>query len=199
LTNEFVYEVNTNSKKIVEVVEIETSVGTFLCGTWEEKCCLFDFKDRKSINKILNNKSQYFTFNYDQPKTDLHLEIERQIKLYLQGKLEQFMIPIVITGTNFQKKVWNKLMEIPYGSTISYGELASSIGNRKAMRAVGAANGANSIAVIIPCHRVIRADGHLQGYGGGLWRKKRLLDLEIDVKTNSNQQNLLDWIGWRDS
>ena len=188
--NDLIYELGNGSRKIVELVEIETSIGTFLCGTWDKKCCFFDFKDRNSINKILNNKSKIFIFQPSTLKNKLHLEIERQINLYLQGLLTQFSIPLVLTGTKFQKEVWNRLMDIPYGETISYGELAISIGNRKAMRAVGAANGANNIAIIVPCHRVIRADGHLQGYAGGLWRKKRLLDIETDVKQN----NLLDWL-----
>ena len=98
-----------------------------------------------------------------------------------------------LQGTDFQKQVWNELLKIPYGETISYGELARRIGNPKAMRAVGAANGKNSIPIIIPCHRVINADGNLHGYGGGLWRKKRLLNLETDVVNNSSQASLNEY------
>ncbi|MHA2033611.1 MAG: methylated-DNA--[protein]-cysteine S-methyltransferase [Candidatus Kariarchaeaceae archaeon] len=127
-------------------------------------------------------------------KNPLHNEIELQITQYLEGKLIDFEIPLLLTGTDFQKKVWMQLLEIPYGETISYGDLAQSIGNKKAMRAVGAANGANSIAIIIPCHRVIRADGHLQGYGGGLWRKKKLIEIEKNVISKSHQKNLDEWL-----
>lgn len=194
MMNDLIYELEDGLKYSVEVVEIETSIGTFLCGTWDGKCCLFEFNDRKSLQTILHNKSKYFIFEITETKNELHLEIERQIKLFFEGKLMEFTIPLIFTGTSFQKEVWKKLLEIPYGETISYGELATSIGNSKAMRAVGAANGANSIAVIIPCHRVIRADGHLQGYGGGLWRKERLINLERDTKNNSKQENLLEWI-----
>lgn len=192
--NELIFELDSNSKKIVDLVEIETSIGIFLCGTWDNKCCFFDFKDRKSIDKVLINKEKTFIFKPTSLKNDLHKEIEKQVNLYLEGKLTNFSIPLILTGTKFQKEVWSKLLEIPYGETISYGELAILIGNRKAMRAVGAANGANNLAIIIPCHRVIRADGHLQGYAGGLWRKKRLIDLETNVKHNSTQNNLLDWL-----
>ena len=102
----------------------------------------------------------------------------RQLEAYLASQLEQFDLQLAPRGTPFQLKVWNELERIPYGTTISYQELAERIGNPKAVRAVGTANGANPLPIVIPCHRVIGADGSLTGYGGGLEKKEALLALE---------------------
>jgi len=101
-----------------------------------------------------------------------------QLTAYFAGQLTEFDLPLAPTGTQFQRTVWAALRQIPYGETWSYGQLASKIGNPAAVRAVGLANGRNPIAVVVPCHRVIGADGSLTGYGGGLDRKRFLLDLE---------------------
>jgi methylated-DNA-[protein]-cysteine S-methyltransferase len=101
-----------------------------------------------------------------------------ELDAYFRGQLRQFTVPLLPEGTAFQRQVWSGLCEIPYGATVSYGELATRLGNSKAVRAVGLANGANPIAIIIPCHRVIGSTGTLIGYGGGLSVKKALLDLE---------------------
>ena len=102
----------------------------------------------------------------------------RQLQAYFAGELENFDLPLGPQGTPFQQKVWNELCRIPYGQTISYGELAKRIGNPNASRAVGLANGSNPIPILIPCHRVIGSSGKLVGYGGGLELKRRLLELE---------------------
>jgi methylated-DNA-[protein]-cysteine S-methyltransferase len=104
--------------------------------------------------------------------------VRRQLEAYFAGRLRRFSVPLAPEGTPFQLAVWRALQEIPYGETISYGELARRIGDPKAVRAVGAANGANPIAIISPCHRVIGANGSLVGFGGGLAVKRALLDLE---------------------
>ncbi|HET9733214.1 MAG TPA: methylated-DNA--[protein]-cysteine S-methyltransferase [Acidimicrobiales bacterium] len=101
-----------------------------------------------------------------------------QLAAYFDGTLTTFDVPLRLQGTEFQVRVWEALRGIPYGETISYGELARRVGNPSASRAVGLANGRNPVAIIVPCHRVIGADGSLTGYGGGLWRKKILLELE---------------------
>lgn len=102
----------------------------------------------------------------------------RQLSDYFAQKLQQFDLPLAFSGTAFQQKVWRELLRIGYGETISYGELARRVGSPKAARAVGLANGKNPIAIVVPCHRVIGAGGTLTGYGGGLPRKKKLLELE---------------------
>lgn len=101
-----------------------------------------------------------------------------QLRAYFAGHLREFQVPLDMLGTDFQKRVWRQLETIPYGETRSYTQIAKSIGAAQAVRAVGAANGANPVPIIVPCHRVIGASGKLVGYGGGLPLKKRLLELE---------------------
>ena len=112
-------------------------------------------------------------------------EAEAQLRSYFAGERTTFDLPLAPCGTPFQLRVWEALREIPYGETATYGEVAAAVGKPEAVRAVGAANGSNPIAVIVPCHRVIGADGTLTGYGGGLERKRILLDLEAGVTTLS--------------
>ena len=104
-----------------------------------------------------------------------------QLDAYFAGSLTRFTVPLAPRGTKFQQRVWAALREIPYGRTESYGELAERIGSPGAARAVGLANGRNPIGILIPCHRVVGSTGRLTGYGGGLERKKQLLDLELSV------------------
>jgi len=109
----------------------------------------------------------------------------KQLDEYFQAKRKIFELALALEGTDFQKRVWAQLLEIPYGETVSYMDIARAIGNEKSIRAVGAANGANPIAIIVPCHRVIGSDGKLTGYGGGIWRKEWLLNHE---RRHSNGQ-----------
>lgn len=108
--------------------------------------------------------------------------VERELGAYFEGRLREFRVPVAPLGTAFQQSVWRGLRDIPYGETISYGELARRVGDPRAVRAVGAANGANPIAIIVPCHRVIGANGSLVGFGGGLPIKRALLDLERGLR-----------------
>jgi len=111
---------------------------------------------------------------------DAFREVETQLGAYFAGELTDFDVPLAPTGSGFQLAVWSALLRIPYGETASYGEIAAEVGRPDAVRAVGATNGRNPIAVIVPCHRVIGADGSLVGYGGGLPRKRLLLELEAE-------------------
>ncbi|MET7473341.1 methylated-DNA--[protein]-cysteine S-methyltransferase [Streptomyces sp. NPDC005648] len=108
----------------------------------------------------------------------LFAEAEEQLRAYFSGELKEFTLELRLNGTAFQRTVWDQLRRIPYGETRTYGELAGALGNPSASRAVGLANGRNPIGIIVPCHRVVGADGGLTGYGGGLARKQRLLDFE---------------------
>jgi len=114
-------------------------------------------------------------------------EAKRQLALYFEGKLTRFDLPLAMSGTPFQQQVWEELKSIPYGATISYGELARRIGQPSASRAVGMANGRNPVGIIVPCHRVIGANGKLTGYGGGLPRKEALLSFEASVSARGPQ------------
>jgi methylated-DNA-[protein]-cysteine S-methyltransferase len=112
------------------------------------------------------------------PADGAFAHVRRQLSEYFDGERVEFDVPLAMAGTPFQRRVWDALREIPYGETTTYGELAQHVGRPSASRAVGLANGRNPIAVIVPCHRVIGSDGSLTGYGGGLERKRLLLDLE---------------------
>ena len=114
-------------------------------------------------------------------------EARRQMEAYFAGALTSFDLPLAPRGTPFQEQVWGALRSIPYGKTASYRDIAVQVGNPTAVRAVGAANGRNPIAIIVPCHRVIGADGSLTGYGGGMERKRWLLDLEARVTAGGNR------------
>ncbi len=115
-------------------------------------------------------------------KTEITDKAYKELSEYFEGKRKQFDIPYKLTGTDFQKKVWSALCDIPYGETRSYKDIAAAVGNPKASRAVGMANNKNPITVIVPCHRVIGASGKLVGYAGGLTMKEFLLDMESENK-----------------
>lgn len=126
-----------------------------------------------------------------QSNADSYPLLERvieQLEQYFNGERKVFDIPLKQYGTDFQQRVWNELLNIPFGKTISYLQLSKKLGDVKAIRAVGTTNGKNSLAIVVPCHRVIGSDGSLTGYAGGLWRKQWLLDHESNLI--SRQQNL---------
>ena len=111
------------------------------------------------------------------------IDVQRQLEQYFGGERKQFDLPLAANGTDFQRRVWQSLCAIPFGQTASYGQLAAALGNPNASRAVGLANGKNPIAIVVPCHRVIGANGTLTGYAGGLENKRMLLELEgVEVK-----------------
>jgi methylated-DNA-[protein]-cysteine S-methyltransferase len=109
-------------------------------------------------------------------------ECSKQLKEYFEGKRTKFDIKLLLKGTEFQRKVWNTLLTIPYGNTVSYRDIAKAVDNEKAVRAVGNANSKNPISIIVPCHRVVGSNGSLTGYAGKLWRKNWLLDHERSIK-----------------
>lgn len=169
------------SQTIVTLEKIVTPLGPMLAGTTNEKICLLEFTDRRMLNtqlKILEKRLKC-GFVYGTNKV---LEIlKKELKEYFAGNSGSFSVPLLLTGTGFQKTVWENLLKIPSGTTISYAQLAVNLGQPSAVRAVASANGANKIALLIPCHRVIGKNGNLTGYGGGLWRKKYLIELEKKI------------------
>ncbi len=156
----------------------KTPVGEMILGSYNGSLCLLDFRYRKMRravdNRICSGLNAHFVLQGD----SVTREAARQLDQYLRGTRREFDIPLLTVGSDFQKSVWSALMQVPYGRTASYLDLAKAIGNEKAVRAVAAANGANAIAIIIPCHRIIGSDGELTGYGGGVAVKRRLLKLE---------------------
>ena len=135
---------------------------------------------RKSVDDRIK---KLLDADYIEVDDELLKETRKQIDEYFIMQRQEFTLPLLMVGTEFQKSVWNALLKIPYGKTASYLELSKIIGNEKAVRAVANANGANAIAIIIPCHRIIGTNGKLTGYGGGLPLKKKLLDLENNLFT----------------
>jgi len=155
-----------------------TPLGPMLAAATDDGVCLLEFHDRRMLETQIKRLRQRLQCEIS-PGTHPHLEaLKDEVTQYFAGQLEGFTVPLVLAGTEFQEAVWNRLLEIPYGETLSYERMARDIGRPGAQRAVGRANGDNRIAIVVPCHRVIRSDGTLCGYGGGLWRKQHLLDLE---------------------
>ena len=148
-----------------------------MAGATDAGLCLLEFVHRKTFAAQLARLERYVGAT-EEGSHPLLTDLEAQLGEYFQGDRLGFDLPIVLAGTDFQERVWKALLQIPYGGTISYGELARRVESRGGSRAVGSANGANRIAIVVPCHRVIQASGGLGGYGGGLERKRRLLELE---------------------
>ncbi len=162
----------------VSVKYVRTRIGELILGSYEGKLCLLDFRYRKMRTAIDNRIRSGLNVEFILKDDETLERTRKQLDEYLDGTRTRFDIPILMVGTDFQKAVWNVLMEVPYGKTASYLDLAIAIVNGNAVRAVAGANGANAIAMIIPCHRIIGSNGELVGYGGGLAVKKKLLDLE---------------------
>ncbi len=147
-------------------------------GSFKDKLCLADWRYRKTRKTIDARIQKELSGEYVEEETDITKQTKLQLNEYFKGKRKEFTIPLLFAGTDFQKKVWNALLKIPYGKTESYSGLSKISGNEKAVRAVASANGANAISIIVPCHRVIGCKGDLVGYAGGLQTKKKLLNLE---------------------
>jgi O-6-methylguanine DNA methyltransferase len=157
---------------------IDTPVGPLLAGATNSALVLLEFSERNILQQQLDSVRRRFKASL-RPGTNVWLDALRaQLGDYFSGRRRTFELPLEYPGTAFQQRVWSTLLTIPYGETWSYLDMARKLGDIKATRAVGTANGMNRIAIVIPCHRVINANGKLGGYGGGLWRKQILLDLE---------------------
>jgi AraC family transcriptional regulator of adaptative response/methylated-DNA-[protein]-cysteine methyltransferase len=157
---------------------IDTPIGKIRIAATDEGICLFDFEYRRSIEAIMKRIEVQSGKSFVEGRHPYFELLKQQINEYFTGIRTTFDLPLQLLGTPFQKKVWEGLMQIPYGETRSYKKQSIFLGNEKAIRAVAGANGENGIAIIIPCHRVIGENGSLIGYGGGLQRKKWLLDHE---------------------
>jgi len=158
--------------------QIETPLGAILTCAVADGICLLDYCDNPELDREKKKLKEVFGAEIaDQSNAAIAL-LEVQLGEYFAGRRKSFSVPLCPMGSDFQKKVWNQLSRIGYGKTATYLEQAVALGNQKAIRAVAGANGANKIAIVIPCHRVVGSTGNLTGYRGGLWRKKYLLDLE---------------------
>ena len=149
-----------------------------ILGSFNGKLCLCDWADGRRRASVDQRLQRILNAEYVEGSSDVIARARQQLDEYFLNKRREFDIPLLFVGTDFQKKVWNELLKIPYGTTISYSELAKRIGMPKSVRAVANANAVNALSIIVPCHRIIGSDGSLTGYGGGLERKRFLLDLE---------------------
>ena len=156
----------------------DTPLGPMITVASDSGICLLEFGDRRMLETEFKDLQRRLNATIIPGKSPHIDQVIQEIEAYFEGSLTNFSTPLHTPGTDFQNQVWKALCDIPYGKTVSYQTLAKTIGNPKAVRAVGRANGMNRIAILIPCHRVIGADGELTGYGGGLWRKDWLLKHE---------------------
>ncbi|WP_035987885.1 bifunctional transcriptional activator/DNA repair enzyme AdaA [Leptolyngbya sp. KIOST-1] len=166
------------TQRYIAVELIETPLGLVVAGAVDEGLCLLDYCDCRSLERHYATLRQRFD-SAVLPVSHPHLDrLKTELGEYFAGERTTFTVPVALEGTPFQVTVWQELQRIPHGATIAYDELAQRIGQPTAMRAVARANGTNRISIVVPCHRVIGKDGSLTGYGGGLWRKRLLLELE---------------------
>jgi AraC family transcriptional regulator of adaptative response/methylated-DNA-[protein]-cysteine methyltransferase len=167
--------------------DIDSPLGPMIAGATSRGVCFLEWHDRGGVERIKQRvEKRYKTSPVPGNNTYLDL-LEVELHSFFCGELERFTVAVDVTGTAFERKVWDKLLEIPHGETRSYGQLAAELGKPGAARAVGGANGANYLALVIPCHRVIEANGGVGGYGGKIWRKKKLLELESFSRNKAPQ------------
>ena len=176
----------------VVVTMIESPLGPLIAGANDQGVVLLEYTDRRMLETNLKTLRRRFDCGVVPGRHKFLDQLEHELKAYFDGKRQEFEVPIAANGTAFQMTVWQELRRIPFGQTISYDELARRIGQPTAQRAVARANGTNCVSILIPCHRVIGKDGTLTGYGGGLWRKRLLLELERtgSLPGNAKGENL---------
>ncbi len=176
----------SNSKLVYRY--LDSPLGSLIIGTTSKGCCLLEFNDRFSLLDINSRYEKWYQADCVEGSHSTLDSLDSELKDYFNGELRKFSIPLDLRGTSFETSVWNELLTISYGETRSYHDIAKALGKPSASRAVGRANGNNPVAIVVPCHRVIASSGKLHGYGGGLWRKEKLLALELRKK------NLTDFI-----
>ena len=168
--------------KTVKITRYQSPVGEMIVGSFADKLCICDWGVEKRRNTIDRRICRHLNAEYETGMSEIIRNAISQLDEYFNGSRTEFTIPVVFTGSDFQCSVWSELMKIPYGTTISYAELARRINNPKAVRAVASANATNPISIFVPCHRVIGSNHKLTGYGGGLQAKQELLALEARMR-----------------
>lgn len=165
-------------KDIIKIRHYESPCGMLMLGSYGDKLCLCDWQIEQHRDHIDRRLKRMLNAEFEEGTSEVIDKAIKQLDEFFAGQRKIFDIPLLFVGTDFQKTVWNELQKIPFGKTVSYGEMARRIGMPKAVRAVANANGANSMSIFAPCHRVIGSDHSLTGYGGGLDAKRTLLKLE---------------------
>lgn len=179
---------NTNGPSDIQIQYYKTCCGELMLGSYAEQLCLCDWRYRKAREAIDTRIQKGLQATYAEQDSDVIQKAISQLDEYFAEKRTTFDLPLLFVGTDFQKKVWNALLQVPYGKTDTYAGLAERLNNRTAIRAVASANGANSISIIVPCHRIIGSNRQLIGYAGGLQAKEQLLRLEHSI--NEKQTKL---------
>ncbi len=169
---------------------VDTPLGPMITLCSKSQLHLLEFVDRKALKTEIGKLDKRVKGKIGIGKTHPGDQIRRELKAFFDGTSAEFSVPLAYSGSPFAQCVWDTLRQIPAGQTCSYSEIAKRIGRPTATRAVARANGANQIALVVPCHRVIGADGSLTGYGGGLWRKQKLLEVERHYRTKSLEKPL---------
>jgi AraC family transcriptional regulator of adaptative response/methylated-DNA-[protein]-cysteine methyltransferase len=170
--------ITTDFSQGLTAVSFDTKIGSMIAIADDRSLYLLEFVDRPETEYEVKHLRQRLNLPIVKGESLFLSQVQTELDLYFEGKLKTFTIPLKLQGTYFQKCVWQALLMIPYGETCSYAEIANAIGMPTAFRAVANANRANSLAIIVPCHRVIKSNGDLCGYGGGVARKEWLLDHE---------------------
>lgn len=171
-------KITNMSEKALHVCRFTTLLGEMTAAATGEGLCLLEFSDRPGLAEELEKLVTRLGVEIRSGTND-HLKLtEKELKQYFHDGRSQFTVPLVLTGTPFERAVWQAVRGVPAGEIHTYAQIAASIGRPKAFRAVGRANGRNPIAIVVPCHRLVGSDGSLRGYGGGMWRKERLLEHE---------------------
>jgi len=170
--------VQSLEKMVIQISKMQTPLGPMFIGATEEGLCLLEFTDRRMLESEFRDLQVRLNAIILHGENEITNRTKKELTEYFDGKRRTFDVPLHPQGTDFQKNVWKGLMDVPYGQTRSYQQQSEHLNKPKAIRAIASANGKNKIAIIIPCHRVIGKDGSLTGYGGGLERKKWLLDFE---------------------
>lgn len=165
-------------KNVICVKRYAAPCGVLLLGSFGDKLCLCDWQVEKHRGNVDRRLKRMLKAELQEGTTDVIERAEKQLDEYFAGRRREFDVPLLFVGTDFQTRVWRELLKIPFGATISYGEMARRMGCPKSVRAVANANGANAISIFAPCHRVIGSDNSLTGYGGGLDAKRTLLERE---------------------
>lgn len=156
----------------------DSSFGELILGSFENELCLCDWRYRKMRSAIDKRIQTGLNSEFLEGESPVILLVQKQLAEYFDGERQEFDLPFRMVGSDFQKRVWTELLQIPFGKTDTYLGLSKKLGNEKAIRAVAAANGANALAIIVPCHRIIGSKGELVGFAGGLPAKRKLLLLE---------------------
>lgn len=178
MTQEDDMKSTANRDRAIHYAVFSTPLGKMVAAEYKKKLCRLEFLGRKKPGAILKPIAKQSKAEISGGKSPILDETRKQLKMYFDGRLRKFSLPIEFVGTDFQRSVWKQLTRIPQGKTVNYGKIAERVGRPKGARAAGMAIGSNPISIVVPCHRVIGKSGDLVGFGGGLWRKRWLLNHE---------------------